>query len=295
MSSRARFKLKLSTLIGKGSRCAAPPTDGRNAGGQRENFVGTSSEIVPPLVRRSSAPSSLKLINRMNSETSTETSAHEKHGGRRGQVKKRHRRSKSMNDLSSTSAGRSNNRVLDSSSRDNESASLVDGERNRQRGVIRGRHPLKHISESIRRRRVPSASSRNMNNAQVDGSNGGHLLSSPTLDCDSYRTCEAVACERSISNNTLASAPEVGEDATEPERGSAPEHLERETAGHDSLRQNGVGAREVGHMPGMVQSFELIYGNLQRAEAAKQIVNLINTLEESQSSLLMYTVFQKRR
>jgi len=35
-----------------------------------------------------------------------------------------------------------------------------------------------------------------------------------------------------------------------------------------------------GHMPGLVESFDLIYRQLNRTEAAKQIVNLITTLEE---------------
>ncbi|EJK53320.1 hypothetical protein THAOC_27266, partial [Thalassiosira oceanica] len=53
----------------------SPSDEGRDADGKRENSVETSSQKkVPPLVRRSSAPSSLKILNRMNSGIATETS-----------------------------------------------------------------------------------------------------------------------------------------------------------------------------------------------------------------------------
>jgi len=391
MSSRARLKLKLNTLFGKGPResklpsGAAPSDEGRDADGKRENSVEISSQKVPPLVRRSSAPSSLKILNRMNSGTVAETSINasarsaidfysdfcQKRGGENSQ--KRHLRSKSMNDLSSlASARRSNSRALDGSWRDNESAALVDGKRSRKKGGISDRHlTSKHFSDVID---TPSASSRNMEDVPDNSSDGGRLLSSPTSDDDvSYRSCEAVASDTSVSNTTLASAPEdhvrtpkisandasdnssnggrllssptpdddvsyrsceavvgdtsrtsvsnttlasvsednlsstqnisaeVDKDTPKQERGPAPEHL-----GHDSLRQDEVGAREEGHMseivekipristevahddgysssghmPGLVESFDLIYRQLNRTEAAKQIVNLITTLEE---------------
>ena len=317
-----------------------PSEEGRDADGQRENSVETPSQEAPPLVRRASAPSSLRILNRMNSDTATETSTNatarraidfysdfcQKHGGssHRG-IKKRHRRRKSMDDAdmsSPASARRSKNRALDDSLIDNASATLDDVERGRKKGRIREQTlSLKHFSDIIgRSRRLPSASSRNVNNALDNISKGGRHLSSPTSDSSdddvSHRSCEAVAGDNSVSNTTLASslkdsvcripkiAAEVGIHTPEPERGPAPERFVREAAGHGSLRQDEESAHEegrmagmvesipefsteigqdfqVGHMPGMVESFDLIYSQLgNRAEAAKQIVNLLNTQEE---------------